>query len=336
MKRRKRKIGFTLVELLVVIAIIALLMGILMPALARVRAIAFRMTCGTNLSGIGKAMLIYANDNDDELPRSGWGSATLLSKDLYDWLGGLTNGAENNRYGAYDDPPGRASLASNFYLLVKYADVTPKSFVCKSDSGTSEFMLTKVEDELPTGITITELELIDIWDFGEIFQSGSETDRGPDLYCSYAYQHPFSLYTLTTSSEPGMAVAADRNPWVRSPGGGPRPQGDWDTYGLAFVDPEAVDLNKAKKGNAVIHQEDGQNVLFIDCHVNFEKLPYCGVDEDNIYTPYQDADGDGLPDKEVDIRIGLQPNDDGETTRFPGGRKDSYLLGNEQGVVASR
>ena len=63
--------GFTLVELLVVIAIIALLMGILMPALSRVRQIAFRLVCGTNLSGIGKAMLIYANDYEDELPRAG-------------------------------------------------------------------------------------------------------------------------------------------------------------------------------------------------------------------------------------------------------------------------
>ncbi len=75
----KTKRGFTLVELLVVIAIIALLMGILMPALARVRQLAFRMVCGTNLSGIGKAMLIYANDYEDELPRAGgrttvWGA----------------------------------------------------------------------------------------------------------------------------------------------------------------------------------------------------------------------------------------------------------------------
>ncbi|MHC4313984.1 MAG: type II secretion system protein, partial [Planctomycetota bacterium] len=56
---------------LVVIAIIALLMGILMPALARVRQIAFRMVCGSNLSGIGRAMLIYANDYDNDLPRAG-------------------------------------------------------------------------------------------------------------------------------------------------------------------------------------------------------------------------------------------------------------------------
>ena len=66
----KRK-GFTLVELLVVIAIIALLMGILMPALARVRQIAYRMVCGTNLSGIGKGILVYAQDNDEDYPTSG-------------------------------------------------------------------------------------------------------------------------------------------------------------------------------------------------------------------------------------------------------------------------
>ncbi len=46
----------------------ALGMGILMPALARTRQLAFRMTSGTNLSGIGKAILIYANDHDDKLP----------------------------------------------------------------------------------------------------------------------------------------------------------------------------------------------------------------------------------------------------------------------------
>ena len=128
----KRK-GFTLVELLVVIAIIALLMGILMPALARVRQIAFRMVCGSNLSGIGKAMLIYATDYEDELPRAGGPRTTL---------GGLNCVPFNaaNRLAAYNlggNANGTATVTSCFYLLVKYAEVTPKSFICKGDSGVS-------------------------------------------------------------------------------------------------------------------------------------------------------------------------------------------------------
>ncbi len=48
--------------------VVALLMGILMPALARTRQLAFRITCGTNMSGLGKAMMIYSNDYDDKFP----------------------------------------------------------------------------------------------------------------------------------------------------------------------------------------------------------------------------------------------------------------------------
>ena len=125
-----KKKGFTLVELLVVIAIIALLMGILMPALARVRQIAFRMVCGTNLSGIGKAMLIYANDYEDELPRAGGRNGL--------WVPKIANWAAANRVAAYG-ANGDGSITSCFYLLVKYAEVTPKSFLCKGDSGVSEF-----------------------------------------------------------------------------------------------------------------------------------------------------------------------------------------------------
>ena len=39
-----------------------------MPALARVRQISHRMVCGTNMSGLGKAMLIYASDYDEKYP----------------------------------------------------------------------------------------------------------------------------------------------------------------------------------------------------------------------------------------------------------------------------
>lgn len=52
----------------VLVPVFAILMGILMPALFRVRAISHRMVCAANLSGLGRAMLIYANDYDDNFP----------------------------------------------------------------------------------------------------------------------------------------------------------------------------------------------------------------------------------------------------------------------------
>ena len=52
----------------VLVPFAALLMGILAPALFRTRQIAFRVVCGANMSGLGKAMLIYANDYDDKFP----------------------------------------------------------------------------------------------------------------------------------------------------------------------------------------------------------------------------------------------------------------------------
>jgi prepilin-type processing-associated H-X9-DG protein len=53
---------------IVLIPFVALLMGILMPALAQVKVYAERTVCLTNLSGLGKAMLLYADDNNDKFP----------------------------------------------------------------------------------------------------------------------------------------------------------------------------------------------------------------------------------------------------------------------------
>jgi prepilin-type N-terminal cleavage/methylation domain-containing protein/prepilin-type processing-associated H-X9-DG protein len=79
-RSRRRARGFTLVELLVVIAVMALLAGLLLPALSRARAEARRAACLSNLGQLSKAVCMYASEHDSQFPSVA--ARPTINKDL--------------------------------------------------------------------------------------------------------------------------------------------------------------------------------------------------------------------------------------------------------------
>jgi hypothetical protein len=136
------------------------------------------------------------------------------------------------------------------YLLTRNMDITPKSFVCPS---TDQKALT-----FAAGTTVL--------DFSNF----------PNKKClSYSLCNPFAGkdglaagFKWNNTLPPTFALAGDKNP------GG-------DALIHLTAASAAADL---RNGNSRNHNQDGQNVLCGDGHVEFTKTPFCGTDQDNIYT----------------------------------------------------
>lgn len=264
-RRRHRHDGFTVVEFLVCLCVVALLLSVFIPYVSRSREMNNRVRCARNLATFNTVLREYAKVNNYALPSV-----------VYDAAGRPTG---YTAFTGVDDPNPFAvgsavkpnDVTASLFLLVREGYVIPKGktaglslFICPSSDDTPD----RLTDAKGARVTAT----------------ARSNFRDPS-HLSYGYSSPFSSeakYRMNTDwLAAGAAVMADKGPGpVTSP---------------PAADAAPLEMLRANSNN---HGQAGQNVLYGDGHVDFQRTPYCGYHDeegpgDNIYTAAAEAPTSG-------------------------------------------
>ena len=179
--------GFTLIELLVVIAIIAVLIGLLLPAVQKVREAAARIKCGNNLKQIGLAVHGYHDANGGLPPQATWAVGSTFS--------GYSIHARILPYIEQDSLHARVDFALGYAAQPEVCKTKIPLYRCPSDpkdgtrfDGGVEFYPTSYGFSIGTWLGLDQ-----------------QTARGGDGAFGYNLRHPFAAIEDGLSNTVGAA-----------------------------------------------------------------------------------------------------------------------------------